>query len=199
MSLAHLPSNPHYPTPSSCPLIPIPGEIRPLLQHLSKAVQCASLQQGPSQTPEREVVPLDGPPTARAQSCPCSTCLLRTLPAAAAGPALDQGAAVQARQTRVRLNPLPGLWWVPSRGTGSGCAPATHARTRPAAAGSRGPAAFGRWMPTPRGPRARAAGCAAPRPPGAGRTRAAPASGMRWLGSWGDRKDGEEVGEGFLR
>uniref|UniRef100_A0A9L0TFA9 Stress-associated endoplasmic reticulum protein n=1 Tax=Equus caballus TaxID=9796 RepID=A0A9L0TFA9_HORSE len=86
-------------------------EIRPLLQHLSKAVQCASLQQGPSQTPEREVVPLDGPPTARAQSCPCSTCLLRTLPAAAAGPALDQGAAVQARQTRVRLNPLPGLWW----------------------------------------------------------------------------------------
>ncbi|XP_070096150.1 stress-associated endoplasmic reticulum protein 2 [Equus przewalskii] len=104
VSLAHLPSNPHYPTPSSCPLIPIPGEIRPLLQHLSKAVQCASLQQGPSQTPEREVVPLDGPPTARAQSCPCSTCLLRTLPAAAAGPALDQGAAVQSRN-RERLRP----------------------------------------------------------------------------------------------
>lgn len=71
----------------------------------------------------------------------------------------------------------------------------------PGAAAPRSPVRAQSPAPEPRAPRRSAA-----QSPGPGRLRAlrsgrrgSAESGPRWLGSWGDRKDGEEVGEGFLR
>ncbi|OWK00716.1 hypothetical protein Celaphus_00016513, partial [Cervus elaphus hippelaphus] len=72
----------------------------------------------------------------------------------------------------------PGPRWVPGRG-----APARCERTKPAAAGTLGLAAFGRWIRFPRGPPTGAAPRAALRPTGAQRTRRSASLGaalVRW-------------------
>lgn len=109
-------------------------------------------------------------------------------PAAAFYPALSCRAAVSGKphgSGQSGAAPTPS----PAEEPQEPCAPISRARTKPAAARALGPAAFGCGPPTAE-PGAERPG-AAPPPPGAGSS--------RWLGGWEDRKDGEEVGEGFLR
>lgn len=162
-----LPSNPvtaqagrPLSAPSSHPLLPILGKIRSFLQHFRKLLLRPSLRKPFPRPPKGRLLPTVPQKRGPSPVLPRSTCLLGTAgrrlqpcprPAGSGAGEHDPGSK------RSRPNPFPRA----SVGPGPG-SPARSERTKPAAAGTLGLAAFGRWIPSPPGSpdRSRSARCA---------------------------------------
>uniref|UniRef100_A0A4W2GNJ9 Stress associated endoplasmic reticulum protein family member 2 n=1 Tax=Bos indicus x Bos taurus TaxID=30522 RepID=A0A4W2GNJ9_BOBOX len=185
---ARLPSNPvtaqagrPLSAPSSHPLLPILGKIRSFLQHFRKLLLRPSLRKPFPRPPKGRLLPTVPQKRGPSPVLPRSTCLLRTAgrrlqpcprPAGSGAGEHDPGSK------RSRPNPFPRA----SVGPGPG-SPARSERTKPAAAGTLGLAAFGTGSRLPRAPQTGAARRAALRPPGAQWTRRSARLGaalVRW-------------------